>query len=54
MAPRQAVPVHQTLTTEKGTAKKNEDKVVKRPARGCHKFGDGLLNVTLKGSEKEL
>ncbi|CAO2656942.1 Nn.00g057450.m01.CDS01 [Neocucurbitaria sp. VM-36] len=36
------------------TAKKSADKVVKRPARGYHKFRNGLLNVTPKGDEKEL
>ncbi|KAI4631503.1 uncharacterized protein J4E87_002208 [Alternaria ethzedia] len=34
--------------------KKSADKVVKRPARGYHKFRNGLLNVTPKGGEKEL
>jgi len=34
--------------------KKSADKVVKRPARGYHKFRNGLLNVTPKGGEKDL
>jgi len=34
--------------------KKSADKVIKRPARGYHKFRNGLLNVTPKGGEKEL
>ena len=36
------------------TVKKSEDKIVKRPARGYHKFRNGVLNVTPKGGEKEL
>ncbi|CAN9366812.1 unnamed protein product [Alternaria alternata] len=36
------------------TIKKSEDKVIKRPARGYHKFRNGLLNVAPKGDEKEL
>ncbi|KAF7446426.1 hypothetical protein Ptr902_09458 [Pyrenophora tritici-repentis] len=32
----------------------SKDKVVKRPARGYHKFKNGLFNVTPKRSEKEL
>ncbi|KAF2132696.1 hypothetical protein P153DRAFT_354172 [Dothidotthia symphoricarpi CBS 119687] len=35
-------------------AKKTENRVVKRPARGYHKFKNGMLNVTPKGGEKEL
>jgi hypothetical protein len=35
-------------------SKKCEDRVVKRPARGFHKFRNGILNVTPKGGEKEL
>ncbi|KAI4684956.1 uncharacterized protein J4E88_004398 [Alternaria novae-zelandiae] len=34
--------------------KKSADKVIKRPARGYHKFRNGLLNVTPKGGEKDL
>jgi hypothetical protein len=41
-------------TKKTATVKNNEDKVVKRPARGYHKFRNGLLNVTPKGGEKEL
>ena len=36
------------------TIKKSEDKVIKRPARGYHKFRNDLLNVAPKGDEKEL
>lgn len=36
------------------TTKKSADKVVKRPARGYHTFRNGMLNVTPKGTEKEL
>ncbi|KAI4613174.1 hypothetical protein J4E83_007586 [Alternaria metachromatica] len=34
--------------------KKSANKVIKRPARGYHKFRNGLLNVTPKGDEKKL
>lgn len=40
-------------TTEKQTVKTGEDKV-KRPARGFHRFRNGMLNVTPKGGEKEM
>ncbi|KAI8940334.1 hypothetical protein NX059_004027 [Plenodomus lindquistii] len=33
---------------------KKEHKVAKRPSRGYHKFRNGLLNVTPKGSEKDI
>ncbi|CAE7002197.1 hypothetical protein P3342_001556 [Pyrenophora teres f. teres] len=46
MAPRKA--------TAADKATRLKDKVVKRPARGYHKFKNGLLNVTPKGGEKEL
>ncbi|KAL1795152.1 hypothetical protein ACET3X_006968 [Alternaria dauci] len=36
------------------TVKTRDNKVVKRPARGYHKFRNGLLNVAPKGDEKEL
>lgn len=32
----------------------DSNKVVKRPARGYHKFKNGLLNATPKGQEVEL
>jgi len=32
----------------------NTGRVVKRPARGFHRFRNGILNVTPKGGEKEL
>jgi hypothetical protein len=38
----------------KEVAKKDDDRVVKRPARGFHRFRSGILNVTPKGGEKEL
>jgi hypothetical protein len=38
----------------KEAVKKNEDRVVKRPARGFHRFRNGILNVAPKGGEKEL
>jgi hypothetical protein len=40
--------------TPKKELKKSEDRVVKRPARGFHRFRSGLINVTPKGGEKEL
>jgi len=36
------------------TVKQGKDRVVKRPARGFHRFRSGILNVTPKGGEKEL
>jgi len=39
------------LTTQKP---KNGDRIVERPARGYHKFRNGLLNVTPKGGEMEM
>ncbi|KAI4707576.1 hypothetical protein J4E89_007681 [Alternaria sp. Ai002NY15] len=52
MAPRK------TATGDKApkapVTKKTANKVIKRPARGYHKFRNGLLNVTPKGDEKEL
>jgi hypothetical protein len=50
MAPRKTA-----AAARKAPAVKNsEDKVVKRPARGFHKFRNGMLNVTPKGAEKQL
>jgi hypothetical protein len=55
MAPRKPVVGDDVPKRKKAlVAKKSEDKVVKRPARGYHKFRNGLLNVTPKGGEKEL
>jgi hypothetical protein len=36
------------------TDTKSPDRTVKRPAHGYHKFRNGMLNVTPKGSEIEL
>ena len=51
MAPRKptatAKPVKKRTTNE-------SNKVTNRPARGYHKYKNGLLNVTPKGDEKEL
>lgn len=33
---------------------KGRDRIVKRRARGFHRFRNGMLNVTPKGGEKEL
>jgi hypothetical protein len=55
MAPRKTAAGDKTPKAKKAPAvKKSEDKIVKRPARGYHKFRNGLLNVTPKGGEKEL
>jgi hypothetical protein len=52
MAPRKAVA--EKKTRDASTIKKSGDRVIKRPARGFHRFRDGMLNVSPKGSEKEL
>ncbi|KAL6704740.1 hypothetical protein ACN47E_007661 [Coniothyrium glycines] len=39
---------------KRNTKRDTVQKVIKRPARGYHKFRNGLLNVTPKGGEKEL
>ncbi|KAH3989403.1 hypothetical protein HBI25_120030 [Parastagonospora nodorum] len=41
-------------TPKKGSSKTSNDRVVKRPARGFHRFRNGILNVTPKGGELEL
>ncbi|KAH4935014.1 hypothetical protein HBI79_080140 [Parastagonospora nodorum] len=41
-------------TPKKGSSKTSNDRVVKRPARGFHRFRNGMLNVTPKGGELEL
>jgi hypothetical protein len=38
------------LTTKLGTAR--QSKVVKRPARGFHRFRNGVINTTPKGREE--
>jgi hypothetical protein len=51
MAPRKpaatAKPAKKSATTE-------SNKVLKRPARGYHRYKNGLLNVTPKGNEIEM
>jgi hypothetical protein len=54
MAPRKTAAAKKAPAVKKSEVKKSEDKVVKRPARGFHKFRNGMLNVTPKGAEKEL
>lgn len=56
MAPRKPDPDHEAKLVENPSAvKKSGDKVIKRPARGYHRFRKGPLNVTPKGKdEKEL
>lgn len=51
MAPRKS-----TTSTKSNTkvAPGRQSKVVKRPARGYHKFRNGVLNVAPKGGEIEL
>jgi len=51
MAPRK--PAATTKPAKKSTTSEG-NKVVKRPARGYHKYKSGLLNVTSKGNEVEL
>jgi hypothetical protein len=43
-----------TTVPKKHAIKRGEARVVKRPARGFHRFRSGILNVTPKGNEKEL
>lgn len=38
----------------KNVKKSSNDRIVKRPARGFHRFQNGMLNVKPKGAEKEL
>ena len=65
--PHQSIAAHTTMAPRKlavddeasnkkiaSAVKKNNDKVVKRPVRGYHKFRNGLLNVMPKGGEKEM
>jgi hypothetical protein len=52
MAPRKSVA--DKKAKEATDAKESNDKVVKRPARGFHRFKNGMLNVTPKGQEKDL
>jgi hypothetical protein len=62
--PQLNLDMHPNITLRKPTtdatsqntpaAKKSHHRVVKRPARGYHKFKNGILNVAPKGSEKEL
>ncbi|KAF1840524.1 uncharacterized protein K460DRAFT_411107 [Cucurbitaria berberidis CBS 394.84] len=58
MAPHRPVADERARRAKKvattSTTTKRADKVVKRPARGYHKFRNGMLNVTPKGGEKEL
>ncbi|CAN9346453.1 unnamed protein product [Alternaria alternata] len=55
MAPRKTTAGDKIPKAKKASIiKKSEDKVIKRPARGYHKFRNGLLNVAPKGDEKEL
>jgi len=52
MAPRKTVAGDKAPKAP--VTKKTANKVIKRPARGYHKFRNGLLNVTPKGGEKDL
>jgi hypothetical protein len=52
MAPKK--PSGDAQVKKKAPARKMEDRVVKRPARGYHKFRNGMLNVTPKGQEEDL
>jgi hypothetical protein len=42
------------LTPKKQISKKNGKLAVKRPARGYHRFRNGILNVAPKKGEKEM
>jgi hypothetical protein len=42
------------LTQTKQITKKYGKRVVKRPARGYHRFRNGILNVVPKGGEKKV
>jgi hypothetical protein len=53
MAPRKP-PVADTEPKKTPAAKQRKDRVVKRPARGYHRFKNGMLNVTPKGSERDV
>jgi hypothetical protein len=52
MAPKK--PSGDAKVKKKAPAREKEDRVVKRPARGYHKFRNGMLNVTSKGQEEDL
>jgi hypothetical protein len=52
--PRKSTVVPRTPIAEMPAIKKNKGGAVERPARGYHKFKNGMLNVTPKGSETEL
>ncbi|KAF1912419.1 hypothetical protein BDU57DRAFT_551268 [Ampelomyces quisqualis] len=52
MAPHK--PAADNESKEIAHTKKNKDKVAKRPARGYHRFKNGMLNVAPKGQEKGL
>jgi len=52
MAPRK--PAAKENSGKVPAAKKSDDRVAKRPARGYHTFKNGMLNVTPKGDEEEL
>lgn len=51
MAPRKP---RADAQAKKSPAKRNNNRVVKRPARGYHTFKNGMLNVTPKGNENEM
>jgi hypothetical protein len=52
MAPHK--PAVKLESQEVSVTKLGNDRVSKRPARGYHKFRNGLLNVAPKDDEKEL
>jgi hypothetical protein len=51
MAPRKPAATAKLPKKHKAS---ESNKVTKRPARGYHKYKNGLLNVTPKGGEREL
>lgn len=55
MAPQKPAVNDKAPNAKKAPAtEKNNNKIAKRPERGYHKFRNGLLNVKLKGGEREL
>lgn len=45
---------HATKSPQASAAKALPYRVIKRPARGFHRFRSGILNVMPKGAEKSM
>jgi hypothetical protein len=54
MAPRKPVVNKEAQRASATKQGDNDNRVVKRPTRGYHRFKNGILNVTPKGVEKAL